>query len=779
MITHPILRTISLLLVGLALACWGLLLAEAGPTPAATITVNTVADENDHSCADGDCSLRDAIEIAAAGDTIVFAPALSGQTITLTLGTLVIWDKSITIDGSGLAQHVKISGNHAARVFLTLSPDGVTLRELDIVNGYVADGSGGAGIYNQRTLTVVGCTITGNVTPNNGGGLRNTGTATVEDSTIANNQGEYGGGIRNEGDLTVRHSTISDNTADFGGGIDNYVGSLTMTDTTVERNTANFYGGGMTTGAPATIEDSAFNGNSAQAGGGIDSHETDVTLTLTRCTFTGNTATEDGGALLNDDATVEVQDSTFTANTADNAGGGIRNGPTGAMTVNGGAFTGNTASSAAAGWGGAIENHGMLQLTGATFADNAALINGGAIENWAGNLTVSGCTFTGNSAAAGGAINNNWYGTLTVADSTFQDNIADHGGALFNDNESQVEITGSTFAANSATDTTGGGIQNTLGTITVDNSTFSGNTAASYGGGINHHAGTLTLTHCTLADNSAGGGGGISVGAAGTLSYRNTIVAGSAGGDCNLDGTIVENVHNLVGDSSCSPLLSGDPRLGPLQDNGGPTPTYALLPDSPAIDMGDASACLAADQRGEPRDDWACDIGAFELRFSDSDHVVKAIAGPGVYTFGPTRVKVEVLTPGALDELTVTKVEGDHAGRTGGGGGGGGVGWGEWFALSPNDGANGTFQASLTLPTLFAPDANDKVCRYLGGMAWDCTAHGFGLAPFAHITRQGVSAFSDWAAGDEVGPNAVTVRQFRARPWSWIERLTLLLRRPW
>ncbi|MDW8319206.1 MAG: choice-of-anchor Q domain-containing protein, partial [Anaerolineae bacterium] len=259
---------------------------------------------------------------------------------------------------------------------------------------------------------------------------------------------------------------------------------------------------------------------------------------------------------------------------------------------------------------------------------------------------------------------------------------------------------------------------------------------------------------------------------------RNTLVAGSPlGGDCLSSGTIGENIHNLVQDGSCSPLLTGDPRLGPMADNGGPTETHALQPDSPAIDMGDPATCLANDQRSEARDDWACDIGAFELKHPDSDTVVKAIGGPGVYTFGPTKVKVQVVTQGGLTGLTIRKVVGNHAGRTGSGGSGGGVGWGEWFVLTPNSGANGTFQAALTLPALFTPNANDKVCRYLGGALWDCAGHGFGLAPFPHITRQGVSAFSDWAAGDEVGPNAVTVREFRAAPWTCVQQLRGLWRR--
>lgn len=80
------------------------------------------------------------------------------------------------------------------------------------------------------------------------------------------------------------------------------------------------------------------------------------------------------------------------------------------------------------------------------------------------------------------------------------------------------------------------------------------------------------------------------------------------------------NLNNLIEDGSCASgtvfqgFLSGDPRLGPLADNGGDTQTHALLLDSPAIDSGDDTTCLPADQRGVMRPQGAhCDRGAYEL----------------------------------------------------------------------------------------------------------------------------------------------------------------------
>jgi hypothetical protein len=112
------------------------------------------------------------------------------------------------------------------------------------------------------------------------------------------------------------------------------------------------------------------------------------------------------------------------------------------------------------------------------------------------------------------------------------------------------------------------------------------------------------------------------------VSLKNTIVAHNTAptaADCS--GAVSSQGHNLDSDGSCalggSGDLSGvDPKLGPLQDNGGPTRTQALLPGSPAIDAGDALGCPPTDQRGtaRPQDGdgsgpAVCDVGAYELVF--------------------------------------------------------------------------------------------------------------------------------------------------------------------
>jgi hypothetical protein len=204
------------------------------------------------------------------------------------------------------------------------------------------------------------------------------------------------------------------------------------------------------------------------------------------------------------------------------------------------------------------------------------------------------------------------------------------GGGIQN-NDGTVTVTQSTINGNKATGSgpAGGGIFNSgAGTLTVINSTISGNQAVGGDGGGMLNAsngsgggGTATLVNVTINGNSATNGGGIANAVGATLNFTNTIVSGStAGGDCVNSGTIGTNSHNLVQDGSCSPAVSGNPKLGPLMNNGGPTNTHALLATSPAIDAGDDTVLgspffLTTDQRGSGFPRKVCahvDIGAYE-----------------------------------------------------------------------------------------------------------------------------------------------------------------------
>src|SRR5262249_53100740 len=119
-------------------------------------------------------------------------------------------------------------------------------------------------------------------------------------------------------------------------------------------------------------------------------------------------------------------------------------------------------------------------------------------------------------------------------------------------------------------------------------------------------------------------GGGIYQ-AAGAVFPRNTIIDGNgARNGPDIWGHITSQGYNLIGSirdvsnlAECD-ILDANPLLGPLQNNGGPTQTIALLPGSPAVDAGDNSSAPATDQRGLPRIvGGIIDIGAFEVQIGN------------------------------------------------------------------------------------------------------------------------------------------------------------------
>jgi hypothetical protein len=250
-------------------------------------------------------------------------------------------------------------------------------------------------------------------------------------------------------------------------------------------------------------------------------------------------------------------------------------------------------------------------------------------------LTVSGSTFTGNSAGDGGGIYNG-NGRLTITASTFSGNSAFQGGGIANWSGA-LTVTGSTFSGNSANgDGTGGGIENEYGTLAITVSTFSGNSAGNDGGGIFNYFATLTIAASTVSGNSAGSdgggiynfpGGGYPPGT--VKNVRNTLLAGNTAKAVGPDvsGTLISLGHNLIGNgshgsgyattdlvgTSANPI---DPELGPLQDNGGPTWTMALLLGSPAIGAG-GPGDSEWDQRGPGYArsiNGTTDIGAYEVQ---------------------------------------------------------------------------------------------------------------------------------------------------------------------
>ncbi len=281
------------------------------------------------------------------------------------------------------------------------------------------------------------------------------------------------------------------------------------------------------------------------------------------------------------------------------------------------------------------------------------LAGGGIYNGSSGILTVTGCTITNNFAfLSGGGILNTSAGTVVISNSTIAANWSDeNGGGIYN--LGHVTIANCTIGPGNQADDAGGGIHN-LGSLFVTNSTISGNevqhsgsSGAAQGGGIhNSSAGTMALLNTTVSDNDCNNsfnpadGGGIYNASGGTVSARNTIIGAntvSGAGAPDFSGALASQGFNLIGNNlgaTITPAQIADqigasdfpinPRLGPLQDNGGLRQTQVPFADSTAIDKGHSSGS-SSDQRGfaRPVDEPAIpnvasgdggDIGAVEVQ---------------------------------------------------------------------------------------------------------------------------------------------------------------------
>lgn len=241
-----------------------------------------------------------------------------------------------------------------------------------------------------------------------------------------------------------------------------------------------------------------------------------------------------------------------------------------------------------------------VAISGLTISEGKA----GGLANITSTVALTRCVFFGNGAyrGSGGGIANT--GTMTISECTISHNSATAFGA------------------------SGGGISNS-GSLTITNSTISGNLASpGDGGGISNY-GTVNLINATISDNTADAAGGINNVSGGTVNAVNSIIAANRSNlddDPALDfsGELTSAGHNLIGtndrmtgtpgpgDQVGTPAAPLDPKLGPLQDNGGPTQTQALLATSTAIDAGDDAIAPPRDQRGYVRFGGS-DIGAFEF----------------------------------------------------------------------------------------------------------------------------------------------------------------------
>jgi predicted outer membrane repeat protein len=327
-------------------------------------------------------------------------------------------------------------------------------------------------------------------------------------------------------------------------------------------------------------------------------------ITIDGVSFIGNSA-YDGGAIYSNlyNVTVTITRSEFLENTAQHYGAAIYM-PRGNLVLQTSDLVENIAGSV--GGGIRLESNAVGRIENSTFENNQALSGGAISLEFPSSGAIRGNLFLGNTASL-------------------------NGGAIFIFYDApNLIIENNTFIANQANQ---GGAVNSNGAI-FRNNTFSGNLGLQAGGNAGASLYLLAPLHVTL--------------------YNNILANNMGGGECYLTGSgVVSKVvgENLIEDGSpmCDPTLIGDPLLGPLADNGGPTLSMALLPGSPAIDTGDDATCTSADQRGVLRPQGAhCDLGAFEY--------IPPIP-TNTPTFTPTDTSTVTETPTPTDTSTSTPTD--------------------------------------------------------------------------------------------------------------------------
>jgi hypothetical protein len=288
--------------------------------------------------------------------------------------------------------------------------------------------------------------------------------------------------------------------------------------------------------------------------------------------------------------------------------------------------------------GGGLELHDLTIRNGQPSSFGGRLTAGGAIYS-NGDVYMSGCVLDSNTAIEGGAVEmvpNASSPSLIAIKSTFSRNGAASGGGGVFGFGVDATFDACTFATN--TSGYGGGIAMvSSGHLHMQNTTLYQNDVTDSGGGIYLYGVTADLHNLTLGGNAAdsdadanGTGGGIVVSNS-TVTMSGSVLANLNDSTHGNDDCVTSNnstltfsggmlLRTLAGCGYNGFAYEGDPLLGVLKDNGGPTWTEMPSPSSLAVNQGNPAGCagisgtLTVDQRGVKRPiGAACDLGAVEL----------------------------------------------------------------------------------------------------------------------------------------------------------------------
>jgi predicted outer membrane repeat protein len=298
-----------------------------------SLVVTTAADEGDFTSAaaiGNGTSLREALAFAQQNpgpDSITFAPALQGQTITLNNGATGTSDDTalrngtdVTIDG-GSGVTIDLASPTPRRILLT-GGGTLNLKNLTLSGGDIRNNNYGGALWNNATANLTNVHFTNNKA-NKGGAVLNVGTMTINNSLFDNNStaaGGEGGAIWNSSALDITGSTFYQNAASVLGGAIVSFGGLTIADSNFSTNHSDFNGGALRLAGTAVISGSTFANNSAVNGGGaLISHGN---TTITNSTIAYNNSLDGGGAQFFE-GTADLRNLTVAYNGVTRSGGGF------------------------------------------------------------------------------------------------------------------------------------------------------------------------------------------------------------------------------------------------------------------------------------------------------------------------------------------------------------------------------------------------------------------------------------------------------------------------
>jgi CSLREA domain-containing protein len=642
----------------------GSLLACAGTATATIITPTVTTDDLGKH---GTCTLREAIDAANTNARVDRCAAgrgvdvirLGAHTYTvrghlgITAPVTIVGAGSgpTTIDAGGTdrvlvigagapttLQDLTLTGGHPAGGPLT-APGGnggaiqasspLTLTSVYVNSSSAGDGSDGGGVWSKAPLTVTGGSFTNDHAGNGSAGLA----------------GGNGGAIAVAGgaQLTIAGSRFSNDSAGNGGaGAGGGTGGA---------------GGAIAAAGPAKITGVSTGQTSAGAGGAGG---------------TGGTGGS-GGAISGGPALLEITGSTLTSASAGAGGAGGGTGGSGGAVSSAGTLTidHTTMSFDRAGDGG---TGGGAGGTGGAVGGADVIVTNSTVSGSAAGAGGSGGTgFTSAAGGAGGGGGGvHARGTISLRTSTLDHDAAGTGGAGAAASSGHAGGAGGNGGAGGGVLADGGGTIDDV-TMFADRAGNGGaggigsgaqpggaGGAGGDGGSLRGPSPALALLHMTVVGGVQGAGGagvpsaaaGTTGGIAGAGTVAASVLSGNAGPQCS--GTLNGGGNVNAPDPSCGGIVA-DPRLGPLENNGGPAPTFLPAPGSPVIDIvpPGSAACTTndPDERGASRPQGpTCDSGAVEA----ANPALSAVPSPVSFSSVPSghRATMTITIHASFDPVT-------------------------------------------------------------------------------------------------------------------------------